>query len=754
MAAMEDIYRNILEENLSGYWFWDIANNKEFISPVFLNFLGYATSHENSPLSIQDVIFEEDLPVFSKNFVQYVDSKGTVPFHHQIRVKHRSGMLLWVLNIAKATEWDSNGKPGKLAGFCIDISRQKLLEDELQIHEHRFKDAFYNSPIGLAWVSVDGHWIRVNKKICEIVGYSDEELLSKTFQEITYPDDLEIDLEHLKDLLDGKIRWYHMDKRYVHKSGKIVWVTLGVSLVRNKNLEPLYFVSQVQDITDKKLTEEKLKEANKELSNLFDSITNFLIIATDYNGLIKNYNKGAEIMLGYTAEEMINKQTPAIIHVKSEVEERSKELTQLYGRPIKGFDVFVTNVKEGGYEEGEWTFVTKEGKHLPVRLVITAVRNDQGEITGFLGIAADISEAKKAQQALSESELKYRRIFENVQDVFYQTDKEGIVTDISPSIEKYSGYKRAHIIGRPASEFYYYVEDREKLMQALGEKGYVNDFELRMKTLDDKLVYVSVNAHLVVDKEGSITGTEGSMRDISERKLKEQQLTNTLDIVSEQNKRLFNFAHIVSHNLRSHSGNLELLLVLYNEAKTEEEKTVLLQYLKTVSVQLSETIAHLNEVVSIQTNISHQRKEINLHDYVENAKSTLFGEISMHDIIFENSVPADIIVSYNEAYLESILLNFLSNAIKYRSHERKAFVKVNAYYEEGSLLLEIEDNGIGIDLTKHGDKLFGMYKTFHGNEDAKGIGLFISKNQVDAMGGKIEVESKVGVGTKFKIYLS
>jgi len=754
MAAMEDIYRNILEENLSGYWFWDIANNKEFISPAFLNFLGYATSHENSPLSIQDVIFEEDLPVFSKNFVQYVDSKGAVPFHHQIRVKHRSGMLLWVLNIAKATEWDSNGKPGKLAGFCIDISRQKLLEDELQIHEHRFKDAFYNSPIGLAWVSVDGHWIRVNKKICEIVGYSDEELLSKTFQEITYPDDLEIDLEHLKDLLDGKIRWYHMDKRYVHKSGKIVWVTLGVSLVRNKNLEPLYFVSQVQDITDKKLTEEKLKEANKELSNLFDSITNFLIIATDYNGLIKNYNKGAEIMLGYTAEEMINKQTPAIIHVKSEVEERSRELTKLHGRPIKGFDVFVTSVKEGGYEEGEWTFVTKDGRHIPVRLVITAVRNDQEEITGFLGIAADISEAKKAQQALSESELKYRRIFENVQDVFYQTDKEGIVTDISPSIEKYSGYKRINIIGRPASEFYYYVEDREKLMRALGEKGYVNDFELRMKTLDDKLVYVSVNAHLVVDKEGNIKGTEGSMRDISERKLKEQQLTNTLDIVSEQNKRLFNFAHIVSHNLRSHSGNLELLLVLYNEAKTEEEKAVLLQYLKTVSVQLSETIAHLNEVVSIQTNISHQRKEINLHDYVENAKSTLFGEISMYDIIFENNVPADIVVSYNEAYLESILLNFLSNAIKYRSHERKAFVKVKAYYEEGSLLLEIEDNGIGIDLTKHGDKLFGMYKTFHGNEDAKGIGLFISKNQVDAMGGKIEVESKVGLGTKFKIYLS
>lgn len=751
---MEDTYRDILEENLSGYWFWDIAGNKEFVSPAFLSFLGYNPGQEKSPSSLQEVIVEEDLSIFSKNFIQYIDSKGSVPLQHEIRVKHRSGMHLWVLNIAKATEWDVEGRPVKINGFCIDISRQKLLEDELKIHEQRYKDAFNNSPIGQAWVSPEGHWLKVNKKLCDIVGYTIDELLNTTFQEITYPDDLYSDLKYVSDLLRGEIEWYQMDKRYYHKSGKIVWVKLAVSLVRNKQGEPLYFVSQIQDVSEQKEAEKKLHDANKELSTLFDSITNFLIIATDRNGLIKNYNRGAEIMLGYTAEEMVNKQTPAIFHIKSEVEERAKELTELYGRPIKGFDVLVIKAKEGGYEEGDWTFVTKDGRHIPVHLVITPVYDDNGDVTGFLGIAADISEAKKAQQALRDSEAKYRRIFESVQDVFYQTDRDGIITDISPSIEKYSGYKRSYIIGKPSAEFYYYVEDREKLAQALLEKGYVNDFELRMKTFDDKLVYVSVNAHFVVNKDGNITGTEGSMRDISERKLKEQQLTNTLDIISEQNKRLFNFAHIVSHNLRSHSGNLELLLVLYNEAKNDEEKTVLLQYLKTVSVQLSETISHLNEVVSIQTNISHQRKKINLHDYVENARSTLFGEISMHDIVFENNVPADIFVYYNEAYLESILLNFLSNAIKYRNHERQAFVKANAYYEQENLILEIEDNGVGIDLDKYGDKIFGMYKTFHGNEDAKGIGLFIAKNQIEAMGGRVDVESQVGIGTKFKIYLS
>ena len=114
----------------------------------------------------------------------------------------------------------------------------------------------------------------------------------------------------------------------------------------------------------------------------------------------------------------------------------------------------------------------------------------------------------------------------------------------------------------------------------------------------------------------------------------------------------------------------------------------------------------------------------------------------------------EICIEYNPAYLESIILNLLSNAIKYRDPEKKPMVTINLFQENENVFLTVSDNGLGIDMEKHGDKLFGMYKTFHGNKNSKGIGLFITKNQIESMGGTIKVESEPGKGTTFEIKLS
>ncbi|MEI8075902.1 MAG: ATP-binding protein, partial [Bacteroidota bacterium] len=131
--------------------------------------------------------------------------------------------------------------------------------------------------------------------------------------------------------------------------------------------------------------------------------------------------------------------------------------------------------------------------------------------------------------------------------------------------------------------------------------------------------------------------------------------------------------------------------------------------------------------------------------------SVLNEEISAKNAIVENLVPQNISINYNPAYLESILLNFLTNAIKYASPERQPSIQFKTNTKQHSTELSISDNGLGIDLEKYHDKIFGMYKTFHGNKDARGIGLFISKNQVDAMGGTIKVSSELNKGTTFTI---
>lgn len=257
------------------------------------------------------------------------------------------------------------------------------------------------------------------------------------------------------------------------------------------------------------------------------------------------------------------------------------------------------------------------------------------------------------------------------------------------------------------------------------------------------------------DADGSPARVIGTHTDITDQKNKEHQLRQTLDVVSGQNNRLLNFAYIVSHNLRTHSSNFKMIMdVIADPATGAEEKEELNGHLIKVSEQLNETITNLNEVVSIQTNIAIQTSEVNLHSYVERAKELLGNDIAMWEVEIDNRVPTDATLLYSPAYLESIILNLLSNGIKYRTTTGRPKIVVDYYKDKnGRYILSVADNGIGIDMKRHGHDLFGMYKTFHGNRDARGMGLFLTKNQVESFGGSIKAASELGIGTTFRVYL-
>ena len=253
--------------------------------------------------------------------------------------------------------------------------------------------------------------------------------------------------------------------------------------------------------------------------------------------------------------------------------------------------------------------------------------------------------------------------------------------------------------------------------------------------------------------EGGINCISGTIQDITDRKNAEIELNNSFNIVTEQNKRLLNFSYIVSHNLRSHTSNITSLLTLLEEEDTKEGKEQLINHIRNVSDLLNETMVNLNDVVSIQKNVNLIVEPLPLREYVEKAMGVLSEQVTLKKAVIKNNVSKEIVVNYNPAYLESIVLNFISNAIKYGQAGRPPLVLVDCFQEEDFTILHIKDNGLGIDMKKYGEKLFGMYKTFHGNKDARGIGLFICKNQIETMGGKIEVDSELGVGTTFKIYI-
>ncbi len=184
--------------------------------------------------------------------------------------------------------------------------------------------------------------------------------------------------------------------------------------------------------------------------------------------------------------------------------------------------------------------------------------------------------------------------------------------------------------------------------------------------------------------------------------------------------------------------------------KSQEEQEEMVHLLKRVSKSLDETMRNLNEVVNIRTNFNLTIERLNLNDFIERSISVLEKQIKDKQVNIQNLVPKHIEIDYNVAYLESILYNFISNAIRYSNPDKQPLIVLR--FDEEKKALSISDNGIGIDLKRNGENLFGMYKTFNNNPDAKGIGLFISKNQIDAMGGRIETESEINVGTTFTIY--
>ncbi len=301
----------------------------------------------------------------------------------------------------------------------------------------------------------------------------------------------------------------------------------------------------------------------------------------------------------------------------------------------------------------------------------------------------------------------------------------------------------------------YYPADHSKFARhtflECAFKGKSFNVEIKMLTKNGREFWVKALGKPVFNDKKEIIGVRGVFQDIDAAKSKELSLQRTSNIIASQNKRLFNFAHIVSHNLRSHSSNLTLITELINSFDSVEEKLDLLGNIGDIAKSLNETIEHLNEVVTIQTSTSKSKTLVSFESILNQVTTSISQIIAKENTTINTDFSNLKEIDYIPAYLESIMLNLITNAIKYKHPERNPVISMRSFKENSKPVLEISDNGIGIDLEKFGSKIFGMYKTFHYNKDAVGIGLFITKNQVESLNGQISVESEVNKGTTFKI---
>lgn len=386
-------------------------------------------------------------------------------------------------------------------------------------------------------------------------------------------------------------------------------------------------------------------------------------------------------------------------------------------------------------------------------------------LSGFLAwIIVNVLRQPERLQALLElktgdllqSELKFRAIFDQAAIGIARIDLvSGKIMETNAKYSELLGYSREEL-----SELDYikliHPEDAEEDVNNLRKltSGEIKEYTIRKRIISKKgvIVWIKLTASTLWENDSRPNEYVTLIEDITKKKLAESNLKKSLELVTDQNKRLLNFSFIVSHNLRSHSSNIQSILDLYNLAESNEERESYIKLLSKVSVALDQTLIDLNEVVSIQTNTNLVVEPLCVSEYLKRTLNLLEVQIQEKNAIIHQEIPEEMQVDFNAAYLESVLLNFMSNALRYVDSERTPEISVSGTRENGHWVLQISDNGIGVDLDLHGEQLFGLYKTFSDKPYSKGVGLFIVKNQLEAMGGSVDVESTVNVGTTFKIH--
>ncbi|WP_232520965.1 PAS domain-containing sensor histidine kinase [Flagellimonas nanhaiensis] len=416
--------------------------------------------------------------------------------------------------------------------------------------------------------------------------------------------------------------------------------------------------------------------------------------------------------------------------------------------------LFHKALKDGSSFNKKLVIVTKKGEERWVMAAGKPIKKD-GKIVKLFGTFQDVHDQVQAETKSKENQQLLTTLINNIPLNVYIKDKDSRKILVNKAECEYLGKKAKDLIGK--TDFELYDADiaqisREEDLEVMRTQKTILGKETMSIKKDGTITNFLTSKIPLLDLEGTVTGLIGISMDITHLKKKEDQLRDLINVTAVQNKKLINFAHIVSHNLRSHTANFSMLLEFLVKEDDETEKERILAMLSQASDNLMLTLSDLNQVVDINTNINLEKKSVKINDVIHKVQQDLSTFLTKNQIEIKNTIPDDLSVLCVPAYLDSIVLNLMTNAVKYRSPDRKPTITLSVKKHRKKIILSFEDNGLGIDLEKHGKKLFGLYKTFHSRKDARGLGLYITKNQVEAMGGTITVSSQVNKGTTFKVY--
>jgi len=555
---------------------------------------------------------------------------------------------------------------------------------------------------------------------------------------------------------------------YIRKDGSRFPAVVSVTALRDAEDRIIGYLLIGTDNTARKQAEEALSKAGALQNAIFNS-SNFSSIATDAKGVIQVFNVGAERMLGYTAADVMNKVTPAEFHDPNEVIARAKALSAEFSTPIApGFEALAFKASRGIEDIYELTKVRKDGSRFPAVVSVTALRDAQGGIIGYLLIGTDNTarqlveeERKKLDQRLRDQHFYTRSLIESNVDALMATDPRGIITDVNKQTEALTGCTRDELIGAPFKNHFTAPHRAEAAIKRVLNEGKVTNYELTVRARDGKLTVVSYNATTFHDRDRQLQGVFAAARDITERKQYEESLRHATQKAEQANRAKSEFLANMSHEIRTPMNAVIGLTYLLGKTSLDEEQAAFLSKVKLASKSLLVVLNNVLDLSKIEADeLIVERAAFSLRGLLEELADMMAVQADAKGVAFEIDAPDDLpeALEGDATRLNQILINLLSNAIKFTEHGgvelRVRMLAATA--KHATLSFVVQDTGIGI-APEVQERLFAPFAQADASITRRfggtGLGLSIVKRLAGLMGGEVSLESTPGVGSAFSVVL-
>jgi len=739
LKRSEQRFKSLVQEGSDLICILDTEGNYKYVSPTSVSVLGMVPE-EFINKNVFSYIHEQD----RKRITDLLALSATEKRIHiePYRFITSKGSYRWIETIV-TNLMDDNSINGLVAN-SRDVSDRYTYEEKIRKQDSLFRAIIEKGSDMKTLITPEGKIIFGTPSITRILGYTQEEYTGSNERDLVHPEDIEDLFKRINLSISGQEPFGNMQLRVRTKWGEYLWCEKTITnLLNDPDVNAI--VCHFWDITEKKKTELLIKESNDRY-DLVSKATSDAIWDYKFN-LNKTYiaGTGYKQLLGY---DIVNDYTEENFW-EDRLHPEDKENVLL---KLRNFIKDTTQLQC----QYEYRFRKADGTYAYVNDRLFIIRENDIPVR-IIGAINDITRRKEEEQHLKLLES----IITNANDAVMIIEAKPIakpgpkIVYVNEALVKMSGYSKEEIIGKSPHMFQGPKSDRDelnKLKKAI-EEHMPYSAEIINYTKNGRLYWVDMDLAPVTDNSGKVSHLIAIERDITSRKIQEQEREKLIFELIQNNKDLRQFSYITSHNLRGPIANLLGLTNLLDNYKPENPTLAkILEGIKKASLNFDETIKDLSTVLDIKDRPSIPREEIQFNVVQKRVLEQCKAMIAETEATIQVDFSKAPSIIFNKAYLESILLNLLTNAIKYRTKTVAVRISVTSEDMGNEILLKFKDNGRGIDLDLNRDRVFGLYQRFHLNTEGKGMGLFLIKSQMEALNGSIEIESNLNEGTLFTLH--